>query len=225
MIKENKFNESISKFDLMEKRGSFYKMAIDLLNRNFEMEAYFLILATWNFAVFRYALKDFDINDFREKIKELNLYFEKLKIEDFRTINFEKYREDIKKIYDTISSIGGVKYTGASKIMHLKNRNVFVMWDGYIKGNKPMRYYNKLEIVKNGDLEVKKYKNDAADYIQFLKDMQKTFKYINFRNDKKSFAKAVDEFNYVNITLPIQEMEKKEKQEKKNKRNQVSNGV
>ncbi len=211
MITENKFNDMIQKFDEIEKRGSFYKMAMELLNNNFDMEAYFLILATWNFAVFRYAIKDFDINGFKEKIKELNPYFDKLKKEDFRTINFEKYRKDIKKIYESLSSIEGIKYTGASKIMHLNNRYVFIMWDGYIKGNKSGRYYNKLEIVKNGDWKVRKYGNDAENYIQFLKDMQETFKHINFRNDKKTFAKAIDEFNYVNITLPIQKMEKEEK--------------
>ena len=39
--------------------------------------------------------------------------------------------------------------------------------------------------------------------------MQKLFKNINFQNERKTFAKAIDEFNYVNITLPIQEMGKK----------------
>lgn len=210
MIKENKFNESISKFDLMEKRGSFYKMAIGLLNRNFEMEAYFLILATWNFAVFRYAVNDFDINGFKEKIKELNPYFNRLKDEDFRTINFDRYEEDIKKIFVTLSSIKGVEFTGASKIMHLKNRSVFIMWDGYIKGEKTKRYYNELKIVKNGDWKIKRYLNNPENYFQFLKDMQEMFKEINFQSNEKTFAKAIDEFNYVNITIPIKNMEKKD---------------
>lgn len=214
MITEDKFNEVISKFEKLEKRGSFYDMAIKLINNNFETEAYFLILATWNFAVFRYAVKDFDINVFKEKIKKLNPYFDRLKNENFRTINFDKYKKDIKKIYGTLSSIDGVKYTGASKIMHLKNKYVFVMWDGYIKGNKSKKYYNRLEIVKNRDWKVRKYENDAEGYIKFLKDMQKMFKNIDFHSNKKTFAKAIDEFNYLSITIPIQNIEKEDKKKK-----------
>jgi len=209
MITNEEFTKATEEFDGIEKRGSFYNMAIDLINNNFEMEAYFLILATWNFARFRYAVNDFDINGFKEKIKELNPYFNQLKDEDFRTINFDKYKEDIKKIFVTLSSIKGVEFTGASKIMHLKNRSVFVMWDGYIKGEKTKKYYNELKIVKNGDWKIKRYRNDPEDYFQFLKDMKERFKDINFQSNEKTFAKAIDEFNYVNITLPIQNMEKK----------------
>jgi hypothetical protein len=207
MITNEEFAKATEEFDDIEKRGSFYKMAIDLINNNFEMEAYFLILATWNFARFRYAVNDFDVNGFKEKINELNPYFNQLKDEDFRTINFDKYKEDIKKIFVTLSSIKGVEFTGASKIMHLKNRSVFIMWDGYIKGEKAKKYYDELKIVKNGDWKFKRYWNDPEDYFQFLKDMQERFKNINFQNNEKTFAKAIDEFNYVNITLPIQEME------------------
>jgi hypothetical protein len=208
MITDEEFTKATKEFDAIEKRGSFYNMAIGLINNNFEMEAYFLILATWNFARFRYAVNDFDINGFKEKIKELNPYFNRLKDEDFRTINFDKYKEDIKKIFATLSSIKGVEFTGASKIMHLKNRSVFVMWDGYIKGEKTKKYYNELKIVKNGDWKIKRYLNNPEDYLQFLKDMQERFKDINFNSNEKTFAKAIDEFNYVNITLPIRDMEK-----------------
>lgn len=211
MITDKDLAKATKKFNAIEKRGSFYNMAIDLINNNFEMEAYLLILATWNFARFRFAANDFDINGFKEKIKKVNPYFNRLKDEDFRTINFDKYKEDIKKIFITLSSIKGAEFTGASKIMHLKNRSVFVMWDGYIKGEKAKKHYNKLKIVKNGDWEVKKYRNDPEDYFQFLKDMQKRFKDINFLSNEKTFAKVIDEFNYVNITLPIQNMEKANK--------------
>lgn len=211
MINDEEFTEATKKFDTIEKGGSFYNIAIGLINNNFEIEAYLLILATWNFARFRYAVTNFDINEFEEKIKELNPYFDKLRDEDFRTINFDKYKDDIKKIFETLSSIEGIKFTGASKIMHLKNRSVFIMWDGYIKGEKKKKYYNELNIVKNGNWKIKKYKNTSEDYLQFLKDMQKRFKNITFQSNEKTFAKAIDEFNYVNITLLIQEKEKNNK--------------
>ena len=211
MITDEEFAKTTKEFDDIEKRGGFYNMAIGLINNNFEMEAYFLILATWNFARFRYAVNDFDINGFEEKIKKLDSIFNKLKDEDFRTINFDRYKEDIKKIFVTLSSIKGVEFTGASKIMHLKNRFVFIMWDGYIKGEKPKKYYNELKIVKNGDWKFKRYQNNPEVYFQFLKDMQERFKGINLQSNEKTFAKVIDEFNYVNITLPIQNMEKDNK--------------
>lgn len=52
--------------------------------------------------------------------------------------------------------------------------------------------------------------------------MQKKFGKLFFRNKQKSLAKAIDEFNYVNITLPIQEMERKKRENDKliqNKKN------
>jgi hypothetical protein len=211
MVTDEEFTKATKEFDAIEKRGSFYKMADGLINNNFEMEAYFLILATWNFARFRYAVNDFDINGFEAKIKKLNPFFNQLKGENIKTINFDRYKEAIKKIFETLSSIKGVEFTGASKIAHLKNRSVFVMWDGYIKGEKPKKYYNELKIVKNGDWKYKRYWNDPEDYFQFLKDMQERFKNINFQSNEKTFAKAIDEFNYVNITLPIQNREKANK--------------
>lgn len=212
MITYKEFSQAISKFEVLEKRGSFYDMAIKLMNNGFEIEAHCLILATWNFAAFRYAVKDFDIIVFKEKIAELNPYFDKMNSEDFKRINFEKYKEDIKKIFETLSHIKGIKYTGASKLMHLKNRRVFVMWDDYISGSKPKKYYNELEIVKRGCWKTKRYGKDAESYIQFLKDARELFQSVNFRDNKKTFTKAIDEYNYVNITLPIQKMEKETKQ-------------
>lgn len=220
MITDEDFVEATRRFDVLEKRGSFYNMAVNLMNSNFEIEAYFLILATWNFAVFRYAVKDFDIHAFRDKIRELDPYFVQLDGKEFRSIDFKNYEDNITRIFEDLSSIEGVKYTGASKLMHLRNRNVFVMWDGYIKGNKSKRYYNKLDIVRSGRWEVVEYGNDGQGYLRFLIDMQEKFKNIHFQGSNKTFAKAIDEFNYVNITLPIQDIEKEEKDKgKKEKKN------
>lgn len=215
MITDKEFSEATSKFDELEKRGSFYDMAVKLINSGYEIEAYCLILATWNFAAFRYAVKDFDITGFKETIRGLNPYFDKMKNEDFKTINFNNYKGDIEKIFETLSEIKGIQYTGASKIMHLRNRSVFVMWDDYISGNKPKKYYNELEIVKRGCWKHKRYGKNAEGYFQFLKEIQELFKSINFQDSKKTFTKAIDEYNYINITLPIQNMEKENKKKKR----------
>lgn len=218
MITQEEFDKAISQFDKVEGRQNFYDMAVGLFNSGFEIEAYFLILATWNFASFRYAVKGFDFDGFKKRIMGLNPHFGKLQNQEFRTINFDRYAEDIKTIYDDLSSMRGVGHTGASKIMHLKNRNVFIMWDGYIKGAKPRKYYSELEIVKKGSWKIKKYGNKARDYLQFLKDMQELFKGITFHDNEKTFAKAVDEFNYVNITLPIQGQRKARSTKRKSRR-------
>jgi len=209
MIPEEEFFKAMSSFNELEKRGSFYDIAVNLLNNYFEIEAYLMILATWNFANFRYAVMDFDISAFKEKIKELHPHFDKMKNENFRTINFYEYEENIKKIFVTLSKIKGIGYTGASKIMHLKNRNVFLLWDSYIRGSYPKKYYNELEIVKKGLWTFKNYGTAPESYIQFLKDTQELFKHINFQDNRKTFAKAIDEFYYVNITLPIKKKMKK----------------
>ena len=64
-----------------------------------------------------------------------------LRQERLKKIRLARRRKRVrKKIFGTLSSIKGVEYTGASKIMHLKKRCVFVMWDGYIKGEKKKKY-------------------------------------------------------------------------------------
>jgi len=214
VITDQEFSLATQEFDKTEKRGSFYNTSVDLFDNGFEIESYILLLATWNFAAFRYAVKDFDIYGFRNTIGELNPCFDRMKNQCFKEIDFDGYKEDIKKIYATLSQIKGIKYTGASKVAHLKNREVFVMWDRYISGQESEKYYKELQIVRNNCWKYKRYKTDAEGYFQFLKDMQDMFGNIKFQHSKKTFAKAIDEFNFVNITLPIREMIKQEEKKK-----------
>jgi len=92
----------------------------------------------------------------------------------------------------------------------LRNRELFTMWDEYIRGSdsRPRKSYEQLDIVKRGNWAIKRYGTSADDYLQFLEDMQNRFAGVSFRENKKTFAKAIDEFNYVNITLPMQRAEK-----------------
>lgn len=215
MIDTTKFNKTIEEYDIQEGRSSFFSLASNLMKEGFEIEAYLLILATWNFAHFRYSLRDFDVEDFARIVHGLNVYFDSLKNESIETIDFNNYRHEITKIYQILSEIKGIAFTGAPKLMHLNNPNVFVMWDGYIRGEKSMKYYKQLEIFKSGVRTFKRYGTDSDSYIQFLKDMQNQFAHIKVFNAEKSLAKAIDEFNYVNITLPIQDVEKKNQKQKK----------
>ena len=216
MITNEAFKEAILKFEEEESRGSFYDVAVNLFNKGFKTEAYIVILATWNFANFRYAVKDFDLIAFESTLKSLEKNFMALDNIEFRTADFGAHFNDIGEIYNTLSEIKGIYYTGASKLMHLRNRKLFVMWDGYIRGSdlKRKSYYENLDIVKRGDWKIKRYGDKAKDYVEFLKDMHKRFRHITFNEKSRTFAKAIDEFNYVNITCPIQRMEKEERKVK-----------
>lgn len=172
MITNKEFNEAVSKFDVLEKRGSFYDTAVGLINNGFEIEAYCLILATWNFAAFRYAVKDFDLVGFRQTIEKLNSRFSTMEVENFRTIDFDKCRDDIVGIFKTLCHIRGIQYTGASKVMHLRNRSVFVMWDSYISGDKPNKYYEALDIVKRGcwgPRDIRKTEKATSNFLKIHK--------------------------------------------------------
>ena len=210
-IPSDEFNNAIQEFAQAELQGSFYDMSIELINKGLEVEAYILILATWNFGRFRYAIKDFNINGFRETVKKIHPIFENIGSEQFKTINFNHYEKDILEIYEILSQIKGIEYTGASKIMHIKNPNVFVMWDNYIRGESTAKYYKKLDISVKGYWRHKKYGRKANDYFEFLKDMQELFRYIDFQDSTKTFAKAIDEYNYINITSRIKSMQQQEK--------------
>jgi hypothetical protein len=216
MIDIQIFNKTTDDFDKREGRTNFFILAQNLINSGFETEGLLLILTTWNFAIFRYAVKQFDIDKFKTVLETLKPNFDKLNGQDFKTINFDNYKGDIQTIYNSLSEIEGIKFTGAPKLMHLKNPDVFVMWDAYIRGEKPKKHYDQLDTFKDGTFEFKKYPKDFDGYFNFIRDMQDKFKHLNL-NRQKSLAKAVDEFNYVNITLPIQEMEKKNKKIKKGK--------
>jgi len=45
------------------------------------------------------VVKNFDIIGFKETVGELNPYFDKMKNDNFKTINFDKYEEDIKETF------------------------------------------------------------------------------------------------------------------------------
>jgi|SRR3989344_3403585 len=192
MVLEINLENACIDYEKSEKRGTFYDMAKNLIEKGFEVEAFFLILATWNFATFRYAVKEFDINGFINLIKnECDPIFNKLKNKNIENVNLDEIEDDIKELYIKLSSIKGVKYTGASKLMHLKNRHLFIMWDGFIR---------------------KQYgfnKGTPDDYFNFLKKMQEMTKNVKWINDNKTLAKAIDEYNYMTITFP--ELEKKPK--------------
>lgn len=175
------FEKTIEEFNKKEDaRDQLWDRAKVLIEKGFEIEAYILILATWNFAYFRYSMKNFDLHKFHEVILEVNPIFKKFENKQFESIDFTDnvLIADIKFIYDQLKQIAA--QTGATKLMALKNSNLFVMWDTEIR---------RINGINN--------KGDAEDYVEFLKKMQDDFSSIKWSSRIKPLAKAIDEYNYV----------------------------
>ena len=215
--------ESLIKFNEKENRAVFYEMAMNLIKNNYEIEGFLLILSTWNFAFFRYGVKSFDRENFESKLQEafskLNSIDELKKERNFFNINFDTHGDSIIKAYEKLSNHEIIGHTGASKILHMKFPEAFVMWDDYITIRKPYKYYKNLKIIKtlkineicnNANKKLKRFTKNKESYLDFLKCMQQL--YINYLDDEllnenflqgKTIPKIIDEINYVNFTLPI----------------------
>lgn len=137
-------------------------------------------------------------------LRSLEEQFKNLRGKKFLTIDFdeEAVSSSIRTIYkelDNIPYIGGP--TTISKILHLLNPEIFVMWDNDI-----LKYYKK----KN-----KRIRDSPEGYLEFLKEAQKELKEafgerqkqtgkkfdeiereIRGRYKNKTLAKIIDEYNW-----------------------------
>lgn len=168
-----------------EVRNKVYEWTLDLIKEGKTLQGLVLMLSTWNFAYFRYHIRDFNLTGFEKALKECNLnYFKNKKFEE---INFDdkEIQDRIAMAYSTLSSFKGIKFVGASKVMHFLCPNVFIMWDGKI---------------------IKKYgaKTSPAGYIAFMKRMQEMYKKGMFDGLDKttSLARAIDIYNMKNYSMP-----------------------
>ena len=176
--------KTCEEFKTEEGRASFYDVAIEIVDDH-PLHACIIILAVWNMNRFRFMASDTqNLVDLKIAIEECKPLFEQLNGEDFKTVNFDEIRDTVELIYSKFSQINGVEYTGTSKVMHLLNRDLFVMWDRDIRE------------------EYGFYTADGTDYFNFLKLMQEKFKNIEWGMPNKTFAKAIDEYNQVTITIP-----------------------
>lgn len=169
------------------------------MKKKLELQAYLLFLSTWNFAAFRYVMNSFNLKKFDKKLKGIEPMYKKLKKLNFKTIDLEKRGGEIKKIYNILASMEGVRETGAPKLMHLKKPELFVMWDSYIREHYGFR------------------KGTNDDYLNFLKLMQKKFK------NQKAFSgvtltRTIDLINMRRITLPILKKVREDREEIKKNR-------
>jgi len=176
--------EACEEFKKEEGRASFYDLALEIVDDH-PLQASVIILAVWNMNRFRFMASDTrNLVNLRKAIKDCKPLFEKMKGMHFRTVKFDYIKDSVEAIYSKLSSVYGVEYTGASKVMHLLNRDLFVMWDTDTRDE-----YGFSDA-------------SSADYVSFLKLMQDKFKNIEWSVPNKTFAKAVDEWNQVNISIP-----------------------
>ena len=179
-VSKQQLKKAVRQFAKIEERSGIWSRARNLLLAGYETEAYVLLLATWNFAGFRYLVTDFNANKFETAVKKLNPVFDRLKAQTLQDANLDDkaLAQDIKLIYRKLK--GMVKQTGASKLMALKNPALFVMWDTKIR-----RMYR----INNAA--------DPDDYLRFLEHMKQEFAHIKWAHAVTPLAKAIDEYNYI----------------------------
>jgi len=184
-----------------EGRARFYDIAIEIAD-DYPLQASIIILAVWNVAGFRFLSNEEyreTLDKLKETIDEGKLEFRSLKGKDFRTFDFKEIEKLIKKIYSELSKIEGVKYTGASKVMHLLNRDLFLMWDSDMR---------------------KEYgypKANEDNYLHYLKKMQDKVKNMELIMPNKTLPKIIDEFNFTEISFQRLKERKRKKMEKRRK--------
>src|SRR5207247_5301469 len=141
-VTQREFERIIKQFESRESfRSALYPLGLRLLNAGFQIEAYSLILATWNFAGLRYVMKTFSIGSFQNAIAATTPRFNRLASYRFETVDFDSIADDVMAIYAAFCA--DAKQTGASKIMHFRLPKLFVMWDTDIRADYGFRYRTK----------------------------------------------------------------------------------
>jgi len=182
--------KACEEYKRQEGRASFYDVALEIADSH-PLQASIIILAVWNMNRFRYFASDSqNLVDLQNAIEKCEPLFQRIKGKDFKTVNFDEIEDTVKQIYSMLSKVMGVEYTGASKVMHLINRDLFVMWDRATR--KEYGYHIA----------------DENDYFEFLKKMQEMFKDVEWDMPNKTFAKAIDEYNQVTVTIPKKQKER-----------------
>jgi len=164
-----------------------------------------LFLINWGMMNRVVGRKDLDWKKLGETLRSLEKEFRELRNRKFLTIDFNEntISNAIRTIYDRLDPL---PYLGSpttlSKILHVLNPEIFVMWD-----NEIVRKYKRRNFRVN---------TTAEGYLEFLKDAQKEIKEalndyqkesgkqlceieIDLRNrcNNRTLARIVDEYNWM----------------------------
>jgi len=218
-----KFLEYCKKFHEEEPRDIAYVVSRNVVSRDpsnisFILAGAKVIIITWNAVRFQRSpkeVRDNLENDILEAYTKTKLELEKLKGERLENLNLNdsELKETIKRIFLEFSSKKSIEFTGASKILHVLNPFVFMMWDNNIrsayhklhtdnhKAGSPECYLEFLkqsqEIIKT--ILSKRSGNDIwSNHLTFIdKDFMTAFSF------RESMLKMLDECNYVRFKLNI----------------------
>jgi len=163
--------------------AGYYDLALDIAD-NYPIQASIIILATWNTGRFRYLMANNAQNlaNLRNAIEECKPWFEQVKNKEFQTTDFDEIGEVVKRLYSKLASVKGIEYTGGSKVMHLLNPRLFLIWDAAMR-----KHYGY-----DG--------HKAIDYLKYHKQVQKDVETVKWRSSDKTLPKAIDEYHFMTIT-------------------------
>ena len=215
------FKESINKFGKTEPRAEFMKIAREMFEKDRKTEAALLLLSTWNYKTFKNTIKDFNYEKFEFVIKSLQLDLDEFNNTPFENMDLSYERSKIVNMFNRLCDLpivnsdsehGNIGPTGASKLLYLFRPHQFIMWDSHIRGEDSKEKYIKLEnidfykpIFHNNNYPT--FEERGYGYFHFLYEMQNLFCSSQFKKialrSNKSMAKAIDEFNFLNISLRI----------------------
>jgi hypothetical protein len=217
-----KFLEYCKEFHRIEPRDMAYLAAWSIASRDPSdikciLAGSIAILLSWNIMMLRRlpyeerAKLGKDILDAYESSRDK---LDEVKGKKLYSLNLNdgKMTKNIKEILSEFSSKKTIGKTGASKVLHLLNPDVFMMWD-----NKIMKEYHKehrkhkrgtpecyLEFLRQsqqiiGDILSRKKEEELwNDHLKFLdKDVVNLMNTLSFR---ESMTKMLDECNYIRLT-------------------------
>jgi hypothetical protein len=209
---QEEFNRIVKSFDAGEPmRAALYYRALKLIAAGFVVDAHILILATWNFARFRYVTRSFDLSAYEATLTRLAGALSRFGDHDLMGVDLNEHRDAVVAAYNQLAKIRGIEYTGAAKILHLLKPQIFVMWDRAIMGwSTPRRDYGSLDIVTSRFWQNRRFDRSGAGYFEFLVFCQDLFRGFTSPDDRKTLAKCIDEFNFRTITYPLAERRRKE---------------
>lgn len=183
-------------------RGELYYRVLKLIDAGFITEAHLLFLATWNFAAFRYVVPTFNLRDFEKRLNSVTPNLQPLASSDIATVNLSDHRKLIIGVFNRFAAVKGIKFTGASKVLHLLLPRIFIMWDAAIAGwHTPKSDYANLAIVRSGFWKppVYPFPRSGAGYYAFLVYCQSRFNPFVSPSSDETLAKYIDEFNHCTI--------------------------
>jgi len=164
-----------------------------------------LFLINWGMMNRVVGRKDLEWKKLGETLRSLEKEFRELRDRKFLTTNFNEntISNAIRTIYgklDPFPYLGSP--TTLSKILHLLNPEIFVMWDNEIVKKYKKRNFRVsttaegyLEFLKDAQKEIKEALNDHQK--ESGKQLDEIEKELRARCDNRTLARIVDEYNWM----------------------------